>query len=102
MRHFGVSIRGGGGYRQRPRASSAAPGDDLHAGQGRAVGVEETLVPGHALGGGLEGRHRGAREDALREVLRQREASLAPSDDTALAREDRDAPRATLARGVTN
>ena len=51
-------------------ASSAAPGDNLHAGQGRAVGVEETLVPGHALGGGLQSRDRGAREDALGEVLR--------------------------------
>jgi len=36
------------------RASSAPPGDDLHAGQGSAIGVEEALVPGHALGGGLE------------------------------------------------
>ena len=72
------------------------------AGQGRAVGVEETLVPGHALGGGFEGRHRGAREDALREVLRQREASLAPREERTVAREYRDAPRAALARGVTN
>ena len=88
--------------RQRPRASSAAPGDNLHAGQGRAVGVEETLVPGHALGGGLQSRDRGAREDALREVAGQREASLAPREERAAAREHRDAPRAALARGVTH
>lgn len=64
-------------------------------------GRRRALVPGHA-GGGLEGRHRGAREDALREVAGQREASLAPREERAAAREHRDAPRAALARGVTH
>ena len=78
---------------RRPRATTCRAGPH---------GRRRALVPGHALGGGLQSRDRGAREDALREVAGQREASLAPREERAAAREHRDAPRAALARGVTH
>ena len=64
-------------------------------------GRRRALVPGHA-GGGFQSRDRGAREEPLGEVAGQREVSLATRDDGAVAREHRDTPRSTLARGVTH
>ena len=103
MRHFWVNIcpssvraanrQRARGARARPRAMTCRAG---------TRGRRRALVPGHALGGGLQSRDRGAREDPLGEVGGQREASLATRDDGAVAREHRDAPRAALARGVTN
>ena len=101
MRHFWVSMRL---RRVRARASSAgsASRQDLHAGQGRPVGGQETLVAGHALGARIQSGHRGTREDALREVGGQREAGLASGQDRAITRKHGDAPRAALTGRVAN